>query len=325
MLLHSFYIFTGFALLMWGADRFISGAGSLASAFGVPPLLIGLTVVGFATSAPEILVSVSAASAGLTNLAVGNALGSNIANIGLVLGTTAVIAPICGELSATLRKEMPVLVLLTPATLFLFIDGSLDLVDALILLIGLMVFLYWMTRTGIKMNSGDLSDQDLEEDVNIHLDLRPAILWLIVGFLTLIFGAQLLVNGAEFVARELGLSEVVIGATIVAVGTSLPELAVSVVSAYKGHPGIAIGNVIGSNVFNLLAVVGVAGLVNPATLDSSILTLHYPVMIIFTFALLRIAYNPFGKKGMGRLMGFCLLAGFIGYQLMLFTGSESLL
>jgi cation:H+ antiporter len=322
MLLNIFFILAGFALLVWGADRFVSGAGSLASALGVPPLLIGLTVVGFATSAPEILVSISAASAGLTNMAVGNALGSNIANIGLVLGITALITPIRGELSSTLSKEMPLLVLLTPATLILFLDGSLDLADAIILLTGLVVFLFWMTRTGIKLNASDPLDAEIEDELNLHLDLRPAILWLLVGFLALILGAKLLVTGAEFIAQTLGLSELVIGATIVAVGTSLPELAVSVVSAYRGDTSIAIGNVIGSNVFNLLAVVGVAGLIHPAAVDESILTLHYPVMILLTIALLRIAYNPFGEKGLGRLMGFCLLTTFLAYQGFLLSGGE---
>jgi cation:H+ antiporter len=321
MLLNIFFILAGFALLMWGADRFVSGAGSLASALGVPPLLIGLTVVGFATSAPEILVSISAASAGLTNLAVGNALGSNIANIGLVLGITVLITPISGELSSTLSKEMPLLVLLTPATLLLFLDGSLGLTDAIILLTGLVVFLFWMTRTGIKLTSDPLHTE-IEDEFNIHLDLRPAIFWLLVGFLALILGANLLVTGAEFLARTWGLSELVIGATIVAVGTSLPELAVSVVSAYRGDTSIAIGNVIGSNVFNLLAVVGIAGLVNPSEVDGSVLTLHYPVMILLTFALLRIVYNPFGKQGLGRLMGFSLLTAFLAYQGFLLSGGE---
>jgi cation:H+ antiporter len=321
MLLNIFFILAGFALLMWGADRFVSGAGSLASALGVPPLLIGLTVVGFATSAPEILVSISAASSGLTNMAVGNALGSNIANIGLVLGITVLITPISGELSSTLSKEMPLLVLLTPATLILFLDGSLDMTDAIILLTGLVVFLFWMTRTGIKLTSDPL-DTEIEDEFNIHLDLRPAILWLLVGFLALILGANLLVTGAEFLARTWGLSELVIGATIVAVGTSLPELAVSVVSAYRGDTSIAIGNVIGSNVFNLLAVVGVAGLVNPSEVDDTVLTLHYPVMILLTIALLRIVYNPFGKKGLGRLMGFGLLTSFLAYQGFLLSGGE---
>jgi cation:H+ antiporter len=320
MLQHIFFTFAGFALLMWGADRFVHGASALANALGVPPLLIGLTIVGFATSVPEILVSISAARDGMTDMAVGNALGSNIANIGLVLGITALIAPIRGELSEALRLEMPLLVLLTPATLVLFLDGSLDRPDALILLAGLGVFLFWMTRTGMKLSVRDPEANELLDEADADMGVGRATLWLFVGFITLVAGAQLLVNGAEYLARLFGLSELVIGATVVAVGTSLPELAVSAVGALKGNSSIAVGNVIGSNVFNLLAVVGVAGLVHPAKLDPSALTLHYPVMIVLTIALLRIAYNPLGKTGLGRIMGFCLLASFFVYQGVLLTG-----
>jgi cation:H+ antiporter len=321
MLLDLVYIIAGFGLLIWGADRFVAGAGATARILGVPPLLIGLTVVGFATSAPEILVSVSAATQGLSDMAVGNALGSNIANIGLVLGITALITPIRGTLPTTLRKEIPILILLTPATMLLFLDGSLDLRDGFILIAGLVIFLIWMTRMGIRLNTSDSIAAELVDELPPKLSWGKAGLWIAVGFVALLVGATLLVDGAENIAQYLGISELVIGLTIVAVGTSLPELAVSVISALKGDTGIAIGNVIGSNVFNLLAVVGVAGLINPIALDSSVLTLHYPVMILFTLVLLRIAYNPFGKGGLGRIMGFCLLTAFLAYQATLLTGN----
>jgi cation:H+ antiporter len=321
MLLDLVYIIAGFGLLIWGADRFVAGAGATARILGVPPLLIGLTVVGFATSAPEILVSVSAATQGLSDMAVGNALGSNIANIGLVLGITALITPIRGTLPTTLRKEIPILILLTPATMLLFLDGSLDLRDGFILIAGLVIFLIWMTRMGIRLNTSDSIAAELVDELPPKLSGGKAGLWIAVGFVALLVGATLLVDGAENIAQYLGISELVIGLTIVAVGTSLPELAVSVISALKGDTGIAIGNVIGSNVFNLLAVVGVAGLINPIALDSSVLTLHYPVMILFTLVLLRIAYNPFGKGGLGRIMGFCLLTAFLAYQATLLTGN----
>jgi cation:H+ antiporter len=278
-------------------------------------------VVGFATSAPEILVSVSAATQGLSGMAVGNALGSNIANIGLVLGITALITPIRGTLPTTLRKEIPILILLTPATMLLFLDGSLDLQDGLILIAGLVIFLIWMTRMGIRLNTSDSIAAELVDELPPKLSWGKAGLWIAVGFVALLVGATLLVDGAENIAQYLGISELVIGLTIVAVGTSLPELAVSVISALKGDTGIAIGNVIGSNVFNLLAVVGIAGLINPIALDSSVLSLHYPVMILFTLVLLRIAYNPFGKGGLGRIMGFCLLTAFLAYQATLLTGN----
>jgi cation:H+ antiporter len=321
MLLDLIYTITGFGLLIWGADRFVDGAGATARILGVPPLLIGLTVVGFATSAPEILVSVSAATQGLSDMAVGNALGSNIANIGLVLGITALITPIDGTLSTALRKEIPILILLTPATMLLFLDNSLDLQDGLILMAGLVIFLVWMTRMGIRLNATDPVTAERVDELPPKPGWGKTVFWIAVGFTALLIGAILLVDGAENIAQRIGISDLVIGLTIVAVGTSLPELAVSVISALKGDTSIAIGNVIGSNVFNLLAVVGVAGLINPIALDPSVLSLHYPVMIVFTIALLRIAYNPFGKGGMGRIMGFCLLAAFLAYQTILLTGN----
>ncbi len=320
MLLDLAYAIAGLGLLIWGADRFVAGAGAAASILGVPPLLIGLTIVAFATSAPEILVSVSAASRGMTGMAVGNAIGSNIANIGLVLGITVLITPIRGELSAILTKQMPVLILLTPATMLLLLDGSLDLRDALILLSGLAIFLIWVTRMGLQLSPADTFATELAHEAPHILSRGQAGLWMVIGFVALLAGANLLVVSAETLAREFHISELVIGLTIVAVGTSLPELAVSIVSALKGDTGIAIGNIIGSNVFNLLAVVGAAGLVHPTRLDPSVLTLHYPVMIVFTIVLLRIAYNPFGKTGLGRFWGVCLLASFLAYQTILLTG-----
>jgi cation:H+ antiporter len=297
MLLDLIYTFGGFALLLWGADRFVVGAAATANNMGVPPLLIGLTIVGFATSAPEIMVSISAASSGLTDMALGNAIGSNIANVGLVLGATALLRPISGHISGTLSKELPLLVLLTPATILLFMDDYISRLDATILLTGLVLFLAWMTRLGMSHSTG--SDPVIAEiGDEIPQDLGPgrASMWIVIGFGILLAGAQLLVTGAENLAQAFGLSELVIGLTIVAIGTSLPELAVSLVSALKGDTGIAVGNVIGSNVFNLLAVVGIAGWINPAALDASIRSFHYPVMIGFTVPLLLIAYNPFGNK-----------------------------
>jgi cation:H+ antiporter len=320
MLIDLIYILAGFVLLTWGADRFVNGASSIASLLRVPPILIGLTIVGFATSAPEILVSINAAARGLTSLAVGNAVGSNIANIGLVLGVTTLITPIKAHLSKALKIELPVLVLLTPATIVLFLDNSLDRYDALILIGVLILFLTWMVRTGLKLSSDKEFIQEPEDEVSMHLPAKPAIFWLVVGFGTLLGGAHLLVEGAESLAIAMGMSELVIGLTIVAIGTSLPELAVSVVAALRGDTSIAVGNVIGSNVFNLLAVVGVAGLVRPAELDPQLLMVHYPIMIVFTLALLRIAYNPLGSGGMGRFMGCCLLVAFMAYQTALFTG-----
>jgi cation:H+ antiporter len=322
MLIDILYTLVGFALLIWGADRFVIGAASTASILGVPPVLIGLTIVSFATSAPEIMVSVSAASQGLTSMALGNAIGSNIANIGLVLGITAIIRPICGKVSASLSKELPILILLTPITMLLFIDQQISRFDAGILLGALAVFIIWMSWLGLRKGSEtDAIVAEVQNEIPKGIGMGMASFWIIVGLLTLLLGAKSLVTGAESLALAFGVSNLVIGVTIIAIGTSLPELAVSVVSALKGDTGIAVGNVIGSNVFNLLAVIGVAGWINPSTFDPSLLTLHYPVMIAFTVPLLFIAYNPFGKKGLSRGMGFALLTAYIAYQVMVVGAS----
>ncbi|MEJ2138141.1 MAG: calcium/sodium antiporter [Gammaproteobacteria bacterium] len=322
MLLDIIYTVCGFALLIWGADRFVIGAEATASALGVPPLLIGLTIVGFATSAPEIMVSISAASEGLTPMAVGNAVGSNIANVGLVLGAAAMIQPITSSASVTLRKELPILILLTPATLLLFLDQRIDRMDATILLGALALFIFWMTRLGLRMGAEkDPIVAELVNEIPAGISIGKAGIWLAVGFAALLAGAELLVSGAASLAIHFGVSNLVIGLTVIAIGTSLPELAVSVVSAIKGDAGIAVGNVIGSNVFNLLAVVGVAGWISPADLDPSLLYLHYPVMIGFTLPLLLIAYNPFGNNGLSRLAGFLLVAAFLAYEALVISGS----
>ena len=321
MLIDILMTLSGFALLVWGADRFVAGASSLASNLGVPPVLIGLTIVGFATSAPEIMVSASAAAQGLTGMAVGNAIGSNIANIGLVLGATALLYPIRNGSSATMRSEIIMLILLTPATALLFLDGSLDRIDGAILVAGVIGFLIWMTLNGLRAARTDPMVSDIEAELDTSMTLGKSLLWLVIGLAILLLGANLLVTGAESLARRFGVSDLIIGLTIVAVGTSLPELAISIISAFKNEQGIAVGNIIGSNVFNLLAVVGVAGLIHPAAMDRSLLALHYPIMIGLTLVLLLITYNPFGKPGFGRKTGLLLLAVFVGYQTMLLTGN----
>jgi cation:H+ antiporter len=310
----------GFALLVWGVDRFVAGASSLASNLGVAPILIGLTIVGFATSAPEIMVSASAAAQGLTGLAVGNAIGSNIANIGLVLGATALLQPISSSTSRFLRGQVNALIFLSLATVFIFFDNQLGRLDGLILIAALVVFLFWLVRKAKNSNYADTLISEVNAEIPKGMNLGASLLWIAIGFGVLLLGANMLINGAENLARAFGVSELVIGLTIVAVGTSLPELAVSIISVMKNEQDIAVGNIIGSNVFNLLAVIGIAGIIHPAELDPSVLMLHFPIMIVLTLALLRIAYNPFGKPGIGRLMGLILLSAFVAYQAMLLSG-----
>ena len=203
----------GLLLLIWGADRFVQGAAALARNLGVAPLMIGLTIVAFATSAPEILVSAVAALRGETDLAVGNAIGSNIANIGLVLGTVALIKPI--ELrSATLRREMPALLAVTLLTIALFLDSALNRVDGFVLLTGLIIVVIWLVRLGLRSSSTDPLQADFDAEIPRDMKTGVAVMWLLVGIAALLFGAELLVSGAIAIARAVGVSEVVIGSTV---------------------------------------------------------------------------------------------------------------
>jgi cation:H+ antiporter len=299
-------VFVGLILLVWGADRFVHGAAALARNLGVAPLMIGLTIVSFATSAPEVLVSVVASLRGEPDLAIGNAIGSNIANIGLVLGIVALVRPI--ELkSATLRREMPALLAVSLLTVALFLDSQLNRVDGMVLLTGLVIVTIWLVRLGLRTSSTDPMQADFEAEIPKDMKMRTAIIWLVVGLAALLFGAELLVDGAIEIAREIGVSEIVIGITLVALATSLPELAVSLVSAIRGEFGLAIGNIVGSNIFNLLAVVGIAALIQPAVLPPSVLSLHIFVMFAMT-------YEYDGRGAISRFEGFALVTAFLSYN-----------
>ncbi len=306
------YIVAGLALLIWGADRFVHGASATARNMGVAPLMIGLTIVAFATSAPEILVSIIAALQGEPGLAFGNAIGSNIVNIGLVLGVTAVIRPIPLE-SATLRREMPALLAVSLLTVSLFLDMRLSRPDGIVMLTGLVIVMIWLARLGIRSSANDPIKMDYEAEIPANVSTKAAVMWLGIGLGTLLIGAEWLVDGSIGVAQSLGVSEIVIGITIVAFGTSLPELAVSLVSALKGEYGLAIGNIVGSNIFNLLAVIGIAATIQPAAVAPSVLSLHIFVMVAFTLVLFAMTYDYDEKALLSRLEGIALLVAYIAY------------
>jgi cation:H+ antiporter len=313
MLGNAFEVFVGLLLLIWGADRFVHGAAATARNLGIPPLLIGLTIVALATSAPEILVSLVAALRDETDLAVGNAIGSNIANIGLVLGVVALLRPV--ELkSATLRREMPALLAVSLLTVSLFLDSHLGRVDGLVLMTGLIIVMIWLTRLGFRSSSSDPLQAEFDAEIPKHMSMKVAIFWLLVGIATLLVGAELMVDGAIEIAKVLGVSDIVIGITMVAFATSLPELAVSVVSAFRGEYGLAIGNIVGSNIFNLLAVVGVAAIIQPAVLPPSVLSLHIFVMVAFTLVLFAMTYEYEGRGQITRFEGLALIAAYLAYQ-----------
>jgi len=313
MLGDSIEVIAGLVLLIWGADRFVHGAAAAARNFGIQPLLIGLTIVALATSSPEILVSIVAALRGEAGLAFGNAIGSNICNIGLVLGCVALVRPI--ELrSATLRREMPTLLAVTLLAVSLFLDSFLSRVDGFVLLGGLVIVMIWLTRLGLRSAENDPIKREFEAEIPANVSTPIAIFWLLVGLATLLVGAELLVDGAIEIARQLGVSEVVIGVTLVALGTSLPELAVSLVSALKGEFGLAIGNIVGSNIFNMLAVIGVAAAISPYALAPSVLSLHVFVMVAFTLVLFAMTIDYEDKGKMSRLEGLALVVAFLAYD-----------
>lgn len=310
-------LLAGFALLVWGAERFVMGAASTARLLGVSPLLIGLTIVGFGTSAPEILVSLVASLNGNSGLAVGNAIGSNITNVALILGATAVLVPLSVH-SGTVHRELPILLGTTVVAWLLLIDGRLDFADGLILLGGLVVMLSWMIWLGLHSRDRDPIAVEYEAEIPTDMSLGRSLFWLLFGLVILVASSRLLVWGAVGIAEAFGVSDLVIGLTIVALGTSLPELAASVASALKNEPDIAIGNVIGSNMFNLLAVLGIPGLIKPDAVDAAVLSRDMPVMVALTVALLIMAWGFRGKGRINRLEGAVLLGCYIGYQSLLY-------
>lgn len=310
----------GFLLLLWGADRFVDGASGTARILGISPLIIGLVVVGFGTSAPEMMVSSLAAVQGNGQMGMGNALGSNIANIALIIGATALIRPLMVH-SGVLRREMPILLILSLLALPLLLDGHLSQLDGLILFGSLILVMVWMVITAMRARgSHDPLEEEFESELNQHTSsLGMALFWLMVGLVTLLVGSKALVWGAVEVAQTIGVSDLVIGLTIVAVGTSLPELATSITSALKREDDIAIGNIIGSNLFNLLGVMALPGIIAPGPFSAEVLWRDYPLMLLLTLALLLMMFLPLGKpKEIDRREGAILLAVFIGYQAYLF-------
>lgn len=320
MWMQLFSVVAGFALLVWGADRFVVGAASTARILGVSPLLIGLTIVGFGTSAPEILVSAVASLQGNPGLAVGNAIGSNITNIALILGATALVTPLSVH-SGTVRREMPILIGLTLLAWLLLSDGRLDFIDGVILLSGLVIMVGWMIRVGLNSRSStDPMAAEYAAEIPTDLTLARSLLWLLIGITVLLVSSRLLVWGAVGIAEHFGVSDLVIGLTIVALGTSLPELAASIISAMRNEHDIALGNVLGSNMFNLLAVLGLPGVIHPTALDPEVLTRDIPLMIGLTVALLVMAYGFLGRGGrINRIEAALLLITYIAYQSLLYS------
>lgn len=314
-------IVAGFAILIWGADRFVDGAANIASNLGVSPLIVGLTIVGFGTSAPEMLVSALAAFEGSPALGIGNAIGSNITNIGLVLGITLLISPLVVH-SDTLRREFPFLFVVMILSLLLMWDGDLSLNDGLILFAGFILTLAGMTWLGMRTQKDDPLEQEFEQEyAQAKMSTKAASVYFIIGLVSLLIGSKALVWGATGIAHLLGVSDLIIGLTVVAIGTSLPELAATVASALKNEHDIAVGNVLGSNMFNLLAVMAMPGMIAPSVIDSMILQRDYTAMIVLTIMLYLFArFSAAGKIGRGA--GVLMLVVYIAYTGLLFTQSQ---
>jgi cation:H+ antiporter len=303
----------GLVLLVWSADRFVEGSACTARHFGMPPLLIGMVIIGFGTSAPEMVVSALAASQGNSGIALGNAYGSNITNIALILGLTALISPIAVN-SQVLRKELPILTLVTTLAAWQLWDGVITRLDAVVLFAvfgGLMIWTIWQ---GLRKKNDTLGSE-MVQALEVHaMSIRSAVFWLVVGLVLLIASSRILVWGAVEIAHGFGVSDLIIGLTIVAVGTSLPELASSVIATRKKEHDIALGNVLGSNLFNTLAVVGIAGVIDPLAVGPEVFNRDMLVMAALTLSLFVIGYGFRGPGRINRIEGAVLLACYLGYS-----------
>ncbi len=320
-------ILIGFVGLIWSADRFVAGAAGIAKNLGMTPIMIGLTIVAFGTSAPEILVSLNAALEDAGELAVGNALGSNLANIGLVLGVTALVAPL--PIAGTqLKRELPLVILISLLAGYTLYDSQLSLFDSAILLAALFFAMFYLVSS--KSHQPDAAH---EADTEHLPELSSSKAWglFALGLVLLIISAKVLVWGAQEIALALGVSELVVGLTIVAVGTSLPELAASIASAVKGHHDIAIGNVLGSNLFNLLAVMPLPALVAELPLQAAVFSRDYLSMLAITLLLAAMLYGhrlwgrlahdqqqSYRHNHLGRIGGVLLLLAYGAYYYWLF-------
>lgn len=311
-------IIAGIALLVWSADRFVLGAAATAQHLNVSPLVIGLVIMGFGTSAPEMMVSSLAALEGSPGIGIGNAIGSNIANIALVLGATALIMPISVR-SDLLRREFPILLVVTAVSGLMLLDYSLDRLDGLILFASLFLLMAWLIQSSSESTAEETFSAEVTEEIPQQLTLRTALLWTFVGLVILLLSSRLIVWAAVEIAHAFEISELVIGLTIIAIGTSLPELAASITAARKDEHDMAIGNIIGSNLFNILGVLSLPGLIAPGPIETIVLSRDFMIMGGLTVLLfLMSTLLKSEKRYIGRIEGVILLGCFAGYLGILF-------
>jgi len=309
--------------LVWSADKFVLGASSLARNIGVSPMIIGLTIVAMGSSAPEMMVAASASLQGNPDTAIGNAIGSNITNIALVLGLTVLIKPMVIS-SSIIKQELPLVVFLTFLTYWMLSDNVFAFWEGLILLVGFFTFIATLLIRSLKQRKNHIPDDPMlteaEKELPKATSNLKSVFWLVIGMVLLIVSAHYLVQSAVFIAKAFGISDLVIGLTVIAIGTSLPELAASIASVMKKENDLAVGNIVGSNIFNILAVLPFAGLIAPGPVNPEAITRDIPVMIAITLLLFMLCFSRrFGYFRMTRLKGALLFLSFVGYQILLFS------
>lgn len=313
------FLIIGLVFLVWSADKLVFGAAALARNVGISPLVIGMTILAMGSSAPEMMVSATAALEGKTDTAVGNVLGSNIANIALILGITAMIKPLSIS-SAVLRRELPLMIAVTLIAGLILWDSHLGFYVGIILFALFGAFILAMLRISkAEKESGnnDAMLEDQESEIPEGVSNAKAAIWVVIGLIILPIAADRLVDSAVTIAQYFGMSDLVIGLTIIAIGTSLPELAASLAGVLKGEDDMAVGNIIGSNVFNILAVMGIPGIINPSILSEHAMGRDFWVMLAVSLLLVVMALGK--SKSINRIEGFILFVLFLGYQVYLFA------
>jgi len=323
MFIHVLILLVALVVLVWSAEKFVFGASSLARNLGISPMIIGLTIVAMGSSAPEMMVAATASLQDNPNTAIGNAIGSNITNIALVLGITALLKPLSVS-SGTIKREIPLILAVTAIAYWMLSDSNFSFIEGLILIIGF--FVYIITLLVITLNRAKTAPVDdpmilgAENDVPDPVNTGMSVVWIIVGLIFLPLSAFYLIDSAEFIARFFGISDLVIGLTVVAIGTSLPELAACIASIVKKEDDLALGNIIGSNIFNILAVLSLTGLISPGEIDQHAATRDGPIMLGVTLLLFLLCFSrKLGNFRITRLKGLLLLSIFFAYQILLFV------
>lgn len=322
MFIEILILITSLAILVISADKFVYGAAAVARNFGIAPMIIGLTIVAMGSSAPEMMVAATAALHGSPNTAIGNAIGSNITNIALVLGATALVKPLMVS-SLTLKREIPLLLLITIIASYMLFDLDFSFAEGVILMTGFFVFIITLLVVTVRQSKNRKNTDPLlteaEDEIPENVSTISALSWLVFGLILLPLSASYLVDSASFIAKSFGVSDLVIGLTIIAIGTSLPELAASIMSLLKKEDDLAMGNIIGSNIFNILAVLALPALISPGPVDPQAASRDLPSMLLITFILFLLCFSRSGQFRITRLKGAVLFIGFFVYQYLIFS------